>query len=63
MRAIQPAVDGQRARTVQPDPLPGKEILKARTQVVGTLYIQDLLDHLEDRGHVRDLMHQRRKPD
>ena len=35
-----------------------KEISKtAEPGVVGSLYLQDLLDHLEDRGHIRDIMH------
>jgi CBS domain containing-hemolysin-like protein len=38
------AVVKQISKGVQPD-------------VVGSLYIQDLLDHLEDGGHIRDLMH------
>jgi CBS domain containing-hemolysin-like protein len=35
-----------------------KQISKAaHPEVIGSLYIQDLLDHLEDGGHIRDLMH------
>ena len=29
----------------------------AHPEVIGSLYIQDLLDHLQDGGHIRDLMH------
>ena len=35
-----------------------KEISKAAyPEVIGTLYIEDLLDHLQDGGHIRDIMH------
>lgn len=35
-----------------------REISKsADPEVLGVLYLQDLLDHLEDHGHIRDLMH------
>jgi CBS domain containing-hemolysin-like protein len=35
-----------------------REISKAANpEVLGTLYLQDLLDHLEDKGRIRELMH------
>ena len=35
-----------------------KEVIKAATpEVVGALYLKDLLGHLEDKGHIRDIMH------
>ena len=35
-----------------------KEITKAANQeVIGSLYLNDLLDHLEDKGRIRDIMH------
>ena len=36
-----------------------KEITKnAQPEVVGSLYLRDLLDHLENKGRIRDIMHQ-----
>jgi CBS domain containing-hemolysin-like protein len=35
-----------------------KEVTKSTVpEIVGTLYLKDLLDHLEDKGRIRDIMH------
>lgn len=55
---ISPMVMDELHQTGQSRFLVVKEItLSTKPEIVGTLYIKDLLDNLENRGKVRDIMH------